>query len=367
MKPLVSIVIPAYKVQRYIEDCVRSVLAQLQDHHELIVVDDGSPDNTLALVNALRDSWPGSNFHVLSQANEGIAGARNHCVRAARGEYIAFVDSDDILLAGSLALLDQTIAKHHPDVVCFDFRMWHPSDPGKTRDVALGYPTNTLICDQQQILNTFLSDRYMYVWANVIKREIYGQLPDPVFPPGRVFEDVSTLARLLSQCTSLVHVPHKIIDYRQHPASITQSVSEKWCMDFAAALPVARQHLIARGVSDSVRQHFDVTAAWFYIGVVKNTYQLPAQAGRRARAAIKQSFVDNLFGDCDSMLAAMHDPAFQTLDRKADLLMLGQVRNAMSGNLVFHMKQSASRKFKMWRHNRKLRRHMNAQALPTTL
>lgn len=356
MNAILSIVVPAYNVQRYIELCANSILAQLKSHHELIVVDDGSSDNTLALVYRLQETWKGSNFHVFSQANQGIAATRNHCIGVAQGDYIVFVDSDDVLLPGSLEVLDRAVAEHAPDVVACDFRMWHPDEPSKSRGVKLSYPVGELQRDSESILNTFFADRQMYIWSNVFKRTIYAQLPAPVFPPGRVFEDVSTVPRLLSQCKTLLHVPHAIIDYRQHPASITRVISEEWCMDFAAALPVARQHLKARNVPDSVQRHFDIAAAYFYIGVIKNSYQLPRAVGRRVRASIKATFSANLFGNCEAMLDTAKRPDMVSNDRALDLAIIGQVKSALNGGMIFHFRQTASRKLKLWRRLRKARK-----------
>ena len=362
MNPTLSIILPAYNIEPYIEQCVRSVLPQLREHHELIVVDDGSTDSTRALVTRMQQEWPGTNFRVISQANEGLAGARNHGVRAAKGDYIVWVDGDDVLLEGVLALLDQAIGEHLPDVIALDFHMWHPQEPHKSHYVKLGYPDNALMRDNEAILNTFLAARKTYVWTNVIRREIYTRLLDPIFPPGRVFEDVSTVPRLLSLCASLLYIPKAIIDYRQHPASITQSVSEKWCMDFASALPVARRYLLDKGVSDSVKRHFDIMAGHFYIGVVKSSYQLPGAVGQRVRASIRATFTENLFGDCASMLEFTRGPETRSTTREADLHMIGQVRNALSGNLIFHLSQTASRKLKVWRQARKLRKYHQSLA-----
>jgi glycosyltransferase involved in cell wall biosynthesis len=350
MTPTISIVIPAYNVQLYIEQCVRSVLGQLRDHHELVVVDDGSSDNTLAVLTSLQESWPHPNFHLHTQANQGIAATRNQCIAAARGEYIAFLDSDDVLRDGSLQALDRAVAEHRPDVIAFDFRMWHPNEPDKTHDVQLDYPAGVLR-DAQALLTSFLFNRHMYVWAHVVRRDIYAQLPAPIFPPGRVFEDVATLPRVISQCASLLHVPHRIVDYRQHLTSITQSISEKWCMDFVAALPVARQHLQRRGVGEAVRRQFDIMIAHFYLSLVKSSYQLPHAVGQRTRSRIKAAFLENLFGDYASLAAS---------GGAQDGRMLGELRKVLSGNLAFHFKQAASRRYKMWRQARKLRKHLAA-------
>ncbi|CUI05335.1 glycosyltransferase family 2 protein [Massilia sp. P8910] len=352
-QPLLSIIVPAYNVQHYIGQCLDSVLDQMGAGHELIVIDDGSSDATLARVRAQLAARPGVASQVLAQDNQGIAVARNNGLAAARGDYIVFVDSDDRLLAGSLAALEHAIAEHHPDVIACDFRVWFPDQEAKSNRVSMRYPPG-LLRDQATILNTFFADRQMYVWANVFRRAIYQQLDTPVFPPGRVFEDMSTLPRLLSQCASLVYLPHAIIDYRQHAASITKLISEKWCMDLAAALSVAREHLDLRGVDESVKTHFDIAAAHLYIGVVKDSYELPRAVGRRVRARIKPIFVNSLYGHCASMLAAVQGAQTVSYDRTHDARTIRQVERALAGSLVFRVRQTASRKIKLWK---RLRRH----------
>jgi glycosyltransferase involved in cell wall biosynthesis len=362
MNPILSIVVPAYNIAPYITECVDSILAQLTPQHELIVIDDGSKDNSLALVRQQQAAWQGDNFHVITQANEGLAGVRNHGVRVAKGDYIVWVDGDDVLKEGILAALEQAIGEHHPDVIACDFQMWHPQEMHKTRVEKLSYPALGMLRGQEAILNHFLAGRKMYVWTNVIRRAIYGRLPDPIFPPGRVFEDISTVPRLLSECDSLYYLGLPIMDYRQHPASITQSISPQWCMDFARALPVSRQYLHDRGVSDSVRRHFDLTAGHFFVGIYKSTFQLPAAAGKPLREAIRQSFIDNLFGDSASMQAALDRPDLVTMKVAGDQHMLRQLRKILSRSVLFHVRQSASRKLKMWRQARKLRRYNAALA-----
>ena len=366
MTPVLSIIVPAYNLERYIEQCLRAILGQLRDHHELIVVDDGSTDSTHALVSKLQQAWPGSNFHVTSQANEGIAGARNRGLAAARGDYIVWIDGDDVLREGMLDMLDQAIGEHRPDVIACDFNMWHPQEPAKSHRVAFSYPPNVLLHDADAFLTRFLASRKNYIWATIIRRDLYAQLPDPVFPPGRVYEDVSTLPRLFSKCASLLYLPTPIIDYRQHPASITQVVSEKSSMDFSAAVPVARRHLEARGVSDAVKRHFDITAGHFYLEAVKSSYYLPRDAAKRVRESITASFLDNLFGDCDTMLETTRRADTISHNQKKDLRMIRQVRMVLAGNLFFHGAQSAIRQVKMWRRARKLRRHVAALASTET-
>jgi len=90
--PLVSVVIPVYNVERYIEQALDSVLSQSYSNFEIIVVDDQSPDNSIAIV---KDRYSDDRIRLIQQKNRGLAGARNTGVRHANGRYIAFLDSDD--------------------------------------------------------------------------------------------------------------------------------------------------------------------------------------------------------------------------------------------------------------------------------
>lgn len=89
--PVVSVVIPMYNVEKYIEQSIKSVLSQTYHHFELILVDDGSMDNTLSIVNTFVDS----RIRIIRQANRGLSGARNTGIDAARGIYVALLDADD--------------------------------------------------------------------------------------------------------------------------------------------------------------------------------------------------------------------------------------------------------------------------------
>ena len=105
----VSVIIPAYNGDRYIGDALESVLAQTYPHYEIIVVDDGSTDNTSQIVQAY-----GDRVNYIYQENQGVAAARNQGIRVSTGEYIAFLDQDDFFLANKLSE-QVSCLKSHPD------------------------------------------------------------------------------------------------------------------------------------------------------------------------------------------------------------------------------------------------------------
>lgn len=346
LSPTLSIIVPAYNAAAFIEDSLGAILAQMGPRHELIVIDDGSRDATPALVEAVAARHPDCGVKLVRQPNGGVSVARNRGLFEARGDYIVFVDADDVLLPGMLAALDAVVLAHHPDVIACDFNAWRPEKGDARRLVTLGYPADALLHDSDAMLQNFFADRHTYVWANVFRREIYLRQPQPLFPPGRVYEDVSTLSRLLADCASLYHLARPIVDYRQHAASITKAVSPSWCVDFATALLDVRRGLENRDIGDQVRLLVDVMACYFYIGIVKNSFQLSWGEGQAARARVKTIFLESLFHPAEQVLSAMENGTILTRDARGDAAAARQIRKALAGNLAFSLIKTLSRRLK---------------------
>ncbi|MGZ5201881.1 MAG: glycosyltransferase family 2 protein [Telluria sp.] len=347
-RPVLSVIVPAYNAQDFIDTCLTAIAGQLGATHELLVIDDGSRDQTGELAEAVRARHRHLAIRIVRQPNLGVSAARNRGLREARGEYIVFVDADDLLLPGALAGLDDVIAHHRPDVIACDFQWWCPHKERKSRPVALGYPRAAMVTDVDAMLRTFFADRHMYVWANVMRRDIYDRVPQPVFPQGRLYEDVSVLSCLLSECRSLYRLAVPTIAYRQHPASLTKSISGKWCVDFASALRQVKLMFSTRPASAALRMQMDVTACYFYIGIVKNSYQLGWSEGRAAREQVKELFLASLFHAPETVLAAMEHGTLPSRDRALDRTCAGQVRKALRESFTFALAKTCSRKIKLW-------------------
>lgn len=94
---MISVIVPVYRVEKYISGCIKSIIEQTEKNFELIVVDDGSPDRSSEIAEKLlSDSWI-TNYHVIHTENHGVSVARNIGIKAARGEFVIMVDADDIL------------------------------------------------------------------------------------------------------------------------------------------------------------------------------------------------------------------------------------------------------------------------------
>lgn len=119
--PVLSIIVPVYGVEDYVGDCLDSILAAsgFTKHCELVIVDDGSKDGSMAIVE--RRCAGIANVTIIRQANAGLSAARNTGLANARGRYLWFVDSDDEICADAITTLTACIARFSPDVIAFEF------------------------------------------------------------------------------------------------------------------------------------------------------------------------------------------------------------------------------------------------------
>lgn len=120
-----SIIIPVYNVEKYIRKCLQTVMEQTFRDYEVIVVDDETPDNSMAIVEEFSEKYPGM-IKIIHQKNTRQGGARNRGVREAQGEYILFVDSDDYVSLHMLEVVDKHLKEQDCDILSFTYRMVTP-------------------------------------------------------------------------------------------------------------------------------------------------------------------------------------------------------------------------------------------------
>ncbi|WP_275628401.1 glycosyltransferase family A protein [Pseudomonas sp. 273] len=135
-KPLISVLVPCYNRERYIEEALLSILEQDYPNFELIVVDDGSQDASAEKIEALRQRY---GFQFYRQANQGVSAALNTALGHARGEFIATPDSDDVMLPGRLSL-QAAYLEAHPDVGCVGARVIYVDAEGRRLKAEEGKP-----------------------------------------------------------------------------------------------------------------------------------------------------------------------------------------------------------------------------------
>ena len=181
--PLISVIVPVYKVEAYMNRCVQSIVDQTYRNLEIILVDDGSPDNC----GAICDTWAerDSRIKVIHKANGGLSDARNAGMAVATGEYMGFVDSDDHIAPGMYQLLYERMIADNSDIsacgVEMVFENGSPSRP-------LTKP-GTCILDRTAAMEAVIRESWLKqpVWYKLYKA---AQIRDIPFPMGRYHEDV---------------------------------------------------------------------------------------------------------------------------------------------------------------------------------
>lgn len=121
MFPKISVIVPVYKVEEYLEECIESLVNQTMKEIEIILVDDGSPDHCGAICDQYAQKY--SNITVIHQKNGGLSCARNQGLSIAKGEYISFVDSDDYVKENMLETLYNACMKNHTKMAACIFFM----------------------------------------------------------------------------------------------------------------------------------------------------------------------------------------------------------------------------------------------------
>ncbi len=196
--PTISVIVPIYNIEPYLPRCIDSVLAQTFEDFELILVDDGSPDNCPAICDAYAEK--DRRIRVIHQENQGQAGARNHGVREATAPYVTYVDGDDAIHPQMLETLYRGIKETGAKIaMCREWEAAAMSDEF-LKDVTATFCVRH--ADDDTLAEWIESDSYVYwaPWPKLIEREILEKFP---FTVGRIYEDSAVVFRWLCEARTI--------------------------------------------------------------------------------------------------------------------------------------------------------------------
>jgi glycosyltransferase involved in cell wall biosynthesis len=215
-----SIIVPVYNVAPYLRKCVDSLLAQDISDYEIILVDDGSPDECPQICDEYSTKY--SNIKVVHQVNAGLSAARNSGVSIAEGDYILFVDSDDYLQPNTLGTLLEQAEGDDLDVLRFRYQNVRESGEVFVPHEGMKRDYNNYSSEPTDGL-TFLNDRMWvqcYVVQFLVRREIVLQ---EQFTPGIYFEDTDWTPRMLLRTKRVASTDLVVYNYLWREGSITLS------------------------------------------------------------------------------------------------------------------------------------------------
>lgn len=209
----VSVIVPAYNVENYIEKCLESLVNQTLKEIEIIVVNDGSTDNTKQKIQSFLTKYP-EKIKYLEKENGGLSDARNHGIPHAKGKYIGFVDSDDYVEKNMFEEMYKKAEEENSDMVECDF-IWE-------------YPNKKRI-DTGRIYNNkkeaFICARVV-AWNKLIKRDTL-EKANIKFPKGLRYEDTEFFYKLLPSLDKISFVKIPMVHYIQRENSIANTQNER--------------------------------------------------------------------------------------------------------------------------------------------
>ena len=269
--PQISVIVPVYNVEKYIDRCVRSILGQTYSDFELILVDDGSPDNAPAMC----DEWAtkDSRIRVIHKENGGLSSARNAGIQAATGEYLIFIDSDDVIHPDCLRILMTCIQNTGAEIAMGRFTRFH--EENVVEDRFLPWNGECVTRNNLETLDCFFDDlenlpSLVSACGTLWHRQLFDGL---TFPVGRLFEDEFTTYKLYHKSTKVVFVDAVLYYYFDNSNGITRNLTiEKRFDEYDAQwerLEYFGEHAL-KELQGKAAMTFLRTAQWDLIACRKN-------------------------------------------------------------------------------------------------
>lgn len=210
----ISIVVPVYNVEKYVDRCLRSLVTQTLQDIEIIIVNDGSQDKSVEIIEKYLKENP-TKIKYYEKKNGGLSSARNYGIEYATGEYIAFLDSDDYVETNMYEEMYNLAKKENADMVECDF-IWEWEFGKKIFDKRREYKTKEDMMKKPRVI----------AWNKIYKREILNKNKIR-FPDGLIYEDLEFFLKLLPHLNIISYINKYFVHYTQREDSIINKQTEK--------------------------------------------------------------------------------------------------------------------------------------------
>ena len=244
-EPLISVIVPVNNGQDYLDNCIRSIESQTYGNLEVIIVNNGSTDETAAVCEGLQSKY--GNVHVLTMDDEGVSAARNRGIEAAQGDFITFVDADDRICVDMLEILYRCILDTGSDVAGCSFFIWSNEEEWKQRSVG------AKASDERTVGQTYVYDTDSYLkeavlcgnsrcWSKLYRREILdrARFPEEL----TIGEDMLFLVRMLPYANKFVETDYAGYGYYRNPSGAMNREFTPRYMDQITCWQLAREEIL---------------------------------------------------------------------------------------------------------------------------
>lgn len=261
----VSVVVPVFNAERYLEKCIKSLQQQTLKEIEIICVNDGSSDNSLDILNRLAEQ--DSRIVIIDKENEGQSVARNVGISRAQGEFLGFVDSDDWVDKDFYEKLYGAAIQTNSEIASAGYKRW-----GKIKSsIRKSFKKQDICTDINDKLKKDCLPRDNFVWNKIYKRDKWNFN----FAQGRCYEDTAIMIQILYHYQQMVTVPNTYYNYRKNSTSTSTKKSLKHHEDYNWALEQMYSFAKEHGISLDTTSSTDKKETYkvFNLTVLKVYYQ----------------------------------------------------------------------------------------------
>ncbi len=247
-----SVIIPVYNVEKFIDRCLNSVFSQSIEQFEVIVVNDGCTDSSYQIIERYKKKYP-QKLKLISQKNMGIAKARNLAMSIAKGEYISFVDADDFLQNNFLEILYKQAKENNADISCCNYYKYIESKRKKYKRM-LNMPAGCY--ESTKALKTLISDNRIqyYVWNKLFKRSMLVKYNISFFDT--CFEDVAFSVKSFYFANKVAVIDQALYYYVKHSNSTIADLNILKLEDYIKVLAYIRLFLQNQNSFENYRYRF---------------------------------------------------------------------------------------------------------------
>lgn len=224
MSDLISVIVPVFRTEKYIERCLKSILNQTYDNIEIIVVDDGTDDNAGIIADKYAETEP--RIRVVHKKNGGLSSARNRGIEEASGKYISYVDSDDFIAKDFIEVLYSNLISNDCDIAKVEYEEVTFDEP-QDREAS----GETKVYEGSQVEKAFLDLNIDSCCDILYKKELIGKTR---FPEGRTSEDIPYNFEIFRKAIKFVNIPVVKYFYYHNPESISNGPLDKNMLNYVA-------------------------------------------------------------------------------------------------------------------------------------
>ena len=225
----IGILIPVYNVADYVEECIESILTQIDTRASILIMNDASTDNSAAIIKRFENHPQVQIFD--APHNRGLSATRNALFDMAQTEYIWFIDSDDVMYEGAYKSVMSQIEKLNSDVLCADYVSLRGKKEVKKK-AFIGKANKNYINKRNSFLDNIIENNSNHVWNKVFRRQV---IQDIRFKEGLNFEDILYMTDISLKSFQYSYLKQPVIKYREREGSILKNLDKKYVDDYLYA------------------------------------------------------------------------------------------------------------------------------------